>query len=182
MTKHIEFKNASGLHIAEVLANKGIYFQVRDDAGEEYAVPKKQVVRGPWEEIEDDEEELNNFNAKMDAQDAEDEAEFQALKDNAASHSLLGAALVQAQAEPAPKVKKNKADPTPKDPNLVTLKQLCFELGVIPRIARRRLRKALGQVGTGSRWEWTKDSAEYSKVKLALAAPVTKEEADDKAE
>lgn len=157
-TKHIEFKNASGLHIAEVLSNKGIYFQVRDDEGEEYAVPKKQVTRGPWEEptAEEEAQELTANHAPTFAQ-----------------------ALAQVQAtDPTPKAKKEKPAPAERDPNLVSLKELCFELNVIPRIARRKLRKAVGHVGTGGRWEWTKGSPEYDAVQKALAAPSAQEEAD----
>ena len=155
MTKHIEFKNNTGLHIARVIANKGIYWQVQD--GEEsYAVPKKQVTRGPWEEEE--EEELTAC-----------ELEAQEL---AAGHSSpLTQALQQIQAQAAaPKAKKEKAAPAERDPNLVTLKELCFELNVIPRIARRKLRKAVGTIGTGARWEWQKDSDELAKVRAALVA------------
>ena len=155
-TKHIEFKNASGLHIAEVLANRGIYFQVRDDEGEEYAVPKKQVTRGPWEEPTD-----------------EEEADADNLIADAAAHPILGAMLSQMQKDPVPtpKAKKEKAAPAERDPNLVSLKQLCFELDLEPRIVRRRLRKAVGHVGTGGRWEWMKGSQELLNAMLALAAP-----------
>ena len=72
---------------------------------------------------------------------------------------------------PTPKAKKEKPAPAERDPNLVSLKQLCFELDLEPRIARRRLRKAVGHVGTGGRWEWMKDSPEYAAVQKALAAP-----------
>lgn len=157
-TKHIEFKNASGTHIAEVLANKGIYFQVRDDAGEEYAVPKKQVTRGPWEEptIEEEAAELTQ-----------------------ARGPSLTAALAQIQATDKAKAEpKAKKEPAAATPNLVTLKQLCFDLNMVPRIARRKLRKVMGQVGTGSRWEWAKDSEELAAVTKALSAPSTQEEAD----
>ena len=154
-TKHIEFKNASGLHIAQVLANKGIYFQVRDQVGEEYAVPKKQVTRGPW-----DEEELTE----------QEELEAEAAELNARRGSSLASALAQVtDPEPAPKGKKEKAAPAERDPNLVTLKELCFQLDVIPRIARRKLRKAVDHVGTGGRWEWTKGSPELAAVEKALA-------------
>jgi len=55
------------------------------------------------------------------------------------------------------------------DPDLVHLKQICFDLDVEPRIARRRLRKAIGKVGTGNRWAWKKDSPELSRVRQILA-------------
>ena len=63
------------------------------------------------------------------------------------------------------------------DSNLIHLKQLCFNLDLEPRIARRRLRKALGNVGTGQRWAWEPDSPELAKVRTALAGtPATDEE------
>lgn len=148
MKKFIEYKSANDAGIVEVVANKGICWQVRDDEGNLFLVQKKHVVRGPWEETEEEEA--------------------------SAPAPLLTAALAQVQAQPAvskAKAKKEK-EPAVERTNLVTLKQLCFDLNVIPRIARRRLRKALGQVGTGSRWEWAKDSAELETVKKALTAPV----------
>ena len=39
-----------------------------------------------------------------------------------------------------------------------------------PRIARRKLRKSLGNIGTGSRWEWKKGSTELATVQKALTA------------
>ena len=60
-----------------------------------------------------------------------------------------------------------KADAS--DSNLVHLKQICFDLDLEPRIARRRLRKALGNVGTGQRWAWEPDSPELAKVRTVLA-------------
>lgn len=53
--------------------------------------------------------------------------------------------------------------------NLVHLKQLCFDLDLEPRIARRRLRKALGNVGTGQRWAWEPNCPELAKVRTVLA-------------
>ena len=81
------------------------------------------------------------------------------------SASLAG--LMNAAPTPAPEKKKEKAE---KDPDLVTLAELCQELRIVGRIARRRLRKALGQVGTGSRWEWKKASEELAKVRDLLTA------------
>ena len=78
-----------------------------------------------------------------------------------AAHSDL-AAQVEAANKPAA-----KADAA--DSNLVHLKQLCFDLDLEPRIARRRLRKALGNVGTGQRWAWEPDSPELVKVRTVLA-------------
>ena len=154
MTKFIEFKSANESGIAEIVANKGICWQVKDDAGELFLVQKKHVVRGPWEEDE-----------------TEDEVPAPA--------PLFSQALAQVQnAEPtAPKAKREK-EPAADRTDVVTLKELCFQLNVIPRIARRRLRKAQGNVGTGSRWEWKKDSPELAAVTKVLSAPTAQEEAD----
>lgn len=78
------------------------------------------------------------------------------------AHADLSAA---SQLEAANKLAA-KTDP---DSNLVHLKQLCFDLDLEPRIARRRLRKALGNVGTGQRWAWEPDSPELAKVRTVLA-------------
>lgn len=52
----------------------------------------------------------------------------------------------------------------------VELKSLCIDFGIEPRIARRRLRKEFGQVGTGTRWSWALNSPELERVKTLLAA------------
>lgn len=78
--------------------------------------------------------------------------------------SLAGqAALLAAQ-------ESKKADLPPKvdGQKMVQLKQLCPE-GLETRIARRRLRKALGNVGTGSRWEWPEGSTEIENIRAILA-------------
>lgn len=170
--KCIEFTNASGTHTATILSNRGIYFQVRDLAGEEYAVPKKQVTR-QWEE-----EELT-----------EEEELMEEVRTNMAAHApTLAQALAQVQAtDAAPKPKKEPKAVVEVDPNLITLKQLCFDLDVVPRIARRKLRKALGNIGTGSRWEWQKGSEELAVVTKTLAGTMPDEDpealsAEDQAE
>lgn len=87
-----------------------------------------------------------------------------------AAHSELAAQL-----EAANKPATAKRDPD--GPELVHLKQLCFDLDLEPRIARRRLRKALGNIGTGQRWAWEPDSPELAKVRTVLAGtPATDEE------
>ena len=77
------------------------------------------------------------------------------------AHSEL-VAQVEAANKPADKSAAS-------DSNLVHLKQLCFDLDLEPRIARRRLRKALSNVGTGQRWAWEPDSPELAKVRTVLA-------------
>ena len=89
------------------------------------------------------------------------------------AHSDLSAASqLEAANKPAA-----KADP---DSNLVHLKQICFDLE--PRIARRRLRKALGNVGTGQRWAWEPDSPELAKVRTVLAGTMPAEDQEALAE
>lgn len=83
-------------------------------------------------------------------------------KERDEAHSEL-VAQVEAANKPADKA----ADAS--DSNLVHLKQLCFDLDLEPRIARRRLRKALGNVGTGHRWAWAPDHPELAKVRTVLA-------------
>lgn len=151
-TQHLEYKSGNGGGIVKILANKGITWQVQDETtGDIFLVQKKHVVRGPWEETPD-EELPPPAPGSLAAQMAE--------------------AAKAATAKPADK-RKGKSDPKPAPDRtgIVTLKELCFNLGIEPRIARRRLRKALGQVGTGQRWEWQKDSAEYNKVIAALVPP-----------
>lgn len=148
----VEFKSANSSGIAQIVANKGICWQVQDDAGELFLVQKKHVVRGPW--VEEDEPET----------------------DAPAPAPLLTAALAQVTAPTAPSAPATASAPATDDADLVTLKQLCFDLNLEPRIARRRLRNSIGQVGTGSRWEWKKDSAELAKVRSILApAPAAAE-------
>ena len=78
------------------------------------------------------------------------------------AHAELSAAgQLEAANKPA-----SKAD---SDLDLVHLKQLCFDLDLEPRIARRRLRKALGNVGTGQRWAWEPADPELAKVRTVLA-------------
>ena len=77
--------------------------------------------------------------------------------------SLAGQAALLASQEP----KKAELPPKEDGVKMVQLKQLCDDIE--PRIARRRLRKALGNVGTGSRWEWPEGSEELAKIKAILA-------------
>lgn len=60
--------------------------------------------------------------------------------------------------------------PAPDTPQ-IELKALCIDYGIEPRIARRRLRKAFGQVGTGTRWAWALGSPELEQVKALLNPP-----------
>lgn len=166
--KFIEYKSANDSGIVEIVANKGICWQVKDDNGDLFLVQKKHVVRGPWEETEEDEPAP---------------ASTGPVSDTLATLNQLTNAP-----KPAPKPKKDRAPKEPRDPNappVVSLKELCFDLDVIPRIARRRLRKELGNIGTGSRWEWPVGSQDLEKVKqvlLARPAPAAEDDSEDDAE
>lgn len=85
------------------------------------------------------------------------------------STSLAGLLGATPPVPAAPKAKEK----APVDPDLVTLADLLTEYKLVGRIARRRLRKALGTVGTGSRWEWKKDSTDLAKVREILSPTPT---------
>lgn len=161
-TQHLEYKSGNGSGIVKVLANKGITWQVQDEeTGDIFLVQKKHVTKGPWTETPD-EELPPPATGSLAAQ--------------------MAAAAVAATAPPKGKAKA-KAAPAVTDPDLITLKQLCFDLGMEPRIARRKLRKSLGNIGTGSRWEWKLGSTELAAVRKALtAAPAAEADADILAE
>lgn len=141
---NVAFKNQSGEHTGTILEDRGLFWKVLDDTGEEYQVKKTSCT----------------------------EIEPPAAPVGTLSASLAGLLNPGNPMEAGPK----PAAPKEKDPNLVTLAELCTEYGIVGRIARRRLRSSFGQVGTGSRWEWKKDSADLAKVRGVLApkpAPAT---------
>lgn len=150
MKKFVEVKSANVNGIFQVLANKGVCWQVQNEVGETFMVQKKQVVRGPWEEPEDGEEEAATVEA---------------------SPTSLAGQLAAANGSHKETKAKGTAERKTRehDPDVVTLKELCADLDIEPRIARRKLRKAVGHVGTGARWEWTKGSDELAAVRQALA-------------
>lgn len=92
--------------------------------------------------------------------------------------------LEKAQTERSASKRKEKKEKEEKDPNVVELATLCKEYGILGRIARRRLRKVLGKLPQGTRWEWNKDSDQLQKVRDILAAkedpadPADAQEAD----
>lgn len=178
MALHIKFKNQGQERTALILKNRGITWLVRDCAtGEEYQVQKKLVI----ESFEAPEKPLEPSCPACGAQgvilneegycaDCASAATDQ--EEHADPTSLLGQLGAAAHA-PEPALKKErkpreKKESAPRDPNLVSLKELCFQLEIEPRIARRMLRKAQGNIGTGSRWEWTKDSDDLAKVRTIL--------------
>ena len=145
----VEFKNQSGEHTGTILGDRGLFWKVRDDAGEEYQVKKTSIKRQfPLEEQEP----------------------------VSPPHTLLGLLnpTPAAAAAPAPASTKSKD----KDPDLVTLADLCAEYSVVGRIARRRLRGKFGKIGTGERWEWSKSDPKLADIR-ALFAPAPASAAAD---
>lgn len=65
-------------------------------------------------------------------------------------------------AAPAEKAKPEK------DPNVVTLAELCTEIGIAGTAARRKLRAK--KVNKDGRWQWQKDSKELAAVRELLIA------------
>ena len=166
----IEFKHQTELRTATILKNRGITWFVRDMNGEEYQVQKKHVIR-QWDEADaptcngcDATENLNEEGFCPACQAAAD-----ATINSAPATGLMGQLAAAAHSEtPTPKKPQDKKPAVERDPNLVTLKELCFDLELEPRIARRMLRKAKGNIGTGSRWEWQKGSDELTAVRKCL--------------
>lgn len=157
MALNIEFTHQDQVLTGTILKNKGLYWQVEVADGSTVMVPKKREIR-VWEA---------NPLPTVDTDPLGILSMALAAGDNAARIQEEKAAAEAA--EPKKEELKAKAvEPEARDPNLLTLKELCFELDIEPRIARRQLRKAQGLVGTGGRWEWSKDSEELAKVRTLL--------------
>lgn len=157
----ITFKHQGEIIEGLVLANKGICWQVELSDGTTTLVQKKHVISEDTASAE-----LTDPNSIItDDPFADDEAPRE---------GSLASMLTKIRASGKVATPKGKKAPKPPSPaatepsNTVSLKQLCAECQVEPRIARRRLRKALGQVGTGSRWEWEAGSAELEAVRTAI--------------
>lgn len=169
MALKIKFKRGAGTSTGTILKNRGVGWLIREDGtGEEFQVPKKLVlesydapdtVEPTCAECGASGVPLNANGFCGDCESAADDQEEHAPKDSLLGQ--LGAAAHQEKPKP-------KDEAAQRDPNLVSLKELCFELEMEPRIARRMLRKAKGNIGTGSRWEWKKGSEELSAVRKVL--------------
>ena len=150
----VEFKNQSGQHTGTILEDRGLFWKVRDEAGEEYQVKKTSIKRQfQLEEVEED------------------------LPAPAGTLSASLAGLLNPTPAPAPAAAKAEPKSKDKDPDLVTLADLCTECGIVGRIARRRLRKAYGVIGTGDRWEWRKTDPKLAAVRALLTAKADAEPA-----
>lgn len=66
-------------------------------------------------------------------------------------------------------VKKTVAKPAKAEKEMVTLADICKELKIEPRAARKKLRGNEAINVDGQRWSWPAGSAEIAKVKKALA-------------
>ena len=159
-----KFNHGQQVLVGTVLKDKGIGFQVRLDNGVEMFIPRKRILCS-WEE----------------SLEQNQEAQENPAPDLPTQEEVPPVAQAEAAATtPEPKKRaKATATATTEPRNTVALKELCFDLGLEPRIARRRLRKALGNVGTGSRWEWAKNSPELAKVTAALVGTAPTEPTDN---
>ena len=172
MALKIEFKNQGKLMTGTILKNRGIAWLAQLDDGSTLLVQKRHVTRD-WDEVVPTCNGCGKeapLNAEGFCQECQDHADQDVA--GAPATSLLGQLNGAAHSEPAAKKEKkpakDKAPAPERDPNLVTLKELCFELEIEPRIARRNLRKTKGNIGTGSRWEWTKGCDELAAVRRVL--------------
>ena len=145
--RFVEIKSSNVNGIFKVLANKGITWLVEDEDGSSFQVQKRLVVRGPWEESEEA--------APTDPEEAAPVISIAAQLEAAASSATATPTDPEAESD------------TP----MITLKQLCFDLDVEPRIARRRLRNSpFGKVGIGHRWEWEAGSTTLAQVTAVILA------------
>lgn len=148
---HFRLKGETEHRTAEVIKNLGIRFALREEDGTEHTVPRSAIL-STWDEAPAQEGEAPAITVGSLAEQA--------------------AALMEATTP--------KQAPVDDGIPRVELKSLCIDFGIEPRIARRRLRKAFGQVGTGTRWAWALNSPELEQVKTLLAAtPAITEEPSD---
>lgn len=165
-----------------VIADKGICWQVELSDGTILMVQKKHVITeltgDSFDEeayvaatLEDPQSVITADPFEDDEPPAADSLASMLTKIRAEGKVSGKKAKPAAQAKPAAKPTQAKTPATaPEFNNLISLKQLCAELNVEPRIARRRLRNSQGQVGTGSRWEWEADSMEIDTIRAIISA------------
>lgn len=149
-----------------VLADKGICWQAELIDGTIILVQKKHVTKelfsedSYFEAPEPDQAELGDPDPEADEPPAADSLASMLTK-------------IRADGKVAKPKRQPKAPATPvakpaTDTSIITLKQLCAELNIEPRIARRRLRNSQGQVGTGSRWEWQAKDKVLADIRKAI--------------
>lgn len=156
--RYCRFKSNGEELTGQILADKGLGFSVLPDGSEDPMFVHKKHITCQWEEGEP--------NA-----DPAPEIPVEPIDPTSLMGQLAGW-------EPwSPKKVKAELPKAGEGEKTVQLKALCADFNIHPRIARRRLRKSMGQVGTGHRWEWPINSPELEKVKAILVAQVAEEDA-----
>lgn len=165
-TTAIIFTHRGAEQHGTILADKGICYQVELDDGATLMVQKKHVIKTFTADFT---EKPHKVKLAKQAKTLEADSLSSMLTKIRAEGKV---ATKGKQAKPAAQAKPALAKPTqaktPPAGDLISLKQLCAELRVEPRIARRRLRNSQGQVGTGSRWEWEANSKELDAIRTAI--------------
>ena len=151
------FKSNGEELTGQILADKGLGFSVLPDGSEDPMFVHKKHITCQWEEGEP--------NA-----DPAPEIPVEPIDPTSLMGQLAGL-------ESRPQKLKAELPKAGEGEKTIQLKALCADFQIHPRIARRRLRKELGQVGTGHRWEWPINSPEPEKVKAILVAQVAEEDA-----
>ena len=151
------FKSNGEELTGQILADKGLGFSVLPDGSEDPMFVHKKHITCQWEEGEP--------NA-----DPAPEIPVEPIDPTSLMGQLAGL-------ESRPQKKKAELPKAGEGEKTIQLKALCADFQIHPRIARRRLRKSMGQVGTGHRWEWPINSPELEKVKAILVAQVAEEDA-----
>ena len=155
----IVFKHQGEIIEGLVIANKGICWQVELSDGSTTLVQKKHVL-----------DESTTPPGLDDPNSIITDDPFTEAPAPDSLASMLTAIRASGKVAGAKASRKQPAPAATEPSNTISLKQLCAECQVEPRIARRRLRKAVGLIGTGSRWEWEADSAELAAIRTAITA------------
>lgn len=141
------------------MADRFIEFKSAHEQG----IVKVVANRGIAWQVQDDEGNLFLVQKKLVVRGPWEESE----SESEAPVPSVAAQLEAAASATAPTATTTAASDTP----MITLKQLCFDLDVEPRIARRRLRNSpFGKVGIGHRWEWEAGSATLAQVTAVILA------------
>lgn len=171
MTTTVCYRTKEGAELtATLLVNKGIQLICLDADGNEIKVPKGRVIE-TWEEGSDPvtdgvEAAEPSFldgmqDPEEDAGPVEQGAEPDPEDPPAGPSELSG--LIQPMTTDAP--------PAEEGPVLVSLADICAEVQVVPRIARRRLRKAKG-ILTEGRWEFAPE--QVAEIKALILGTTVK--------
>lgn len=159
----IVFKHQGEVIEALVLANKGICWQVELSDGSTTLVQKKHVISESTQPPAE---------FHTDSTVTDDPFEDEPLPADSLA-SMLTKIRADGKVSTPKKAKATKQPATPAakpdaHSSIISLKALCAELNIEPRIARRRLRNSQGHVGTGQRWEWEAGSKELAAIRTAI--------------